>query len=202
MNSGQNKQDIPFLLFLVPFAASGLYAIYLWATVGLSSTLPSTVFLQVTESPYVFLVGFLAVMVGAAIDVLIEEPAKRRIKLVQESNTLQKLAVTALVLGALSAWYSAGFDPGTAATYVLEGRYVVVFPALVILFSFLFLPAVTINRSQTMNVVIVLLLLAVPLSVDEVGKRNFYAGMGLGFALLVVALYLYLVTQKRDKESA
>ena len=31
-------------------------------------------------------------MVGAAIDVLIEEPAKRRVKLIQESNTLQKLA--------------------------------------------------------------------------------------------------------------
>jgi len=29
-----------------------------------------------------------------------------------------------------------------------------------------------------MNAVIVLLLLAVPLSVDEVGKRNFFAGMG------------------------
>jgi hypothetical protein len=187
----------------VPFAASGLYAIYLWATVGFfSSTLPLTVFLQVTESPYIFLVGFVAVMAGAAIDVLIEEPSRRRVKLVQESNTLQKLAVAALILGALSAWYSAGFNPGTAATYILEGRYVVVFPAQVILFSFLLLPAVTINRGQTMNAVVVLLLLAVPISVDEVGKRNFFAGMGAGFALLAVALYLYLATQKRDAKSA
>lgn len=128
MNSSQNKQDIPFLLFLVPFAASALYAIYLWVGVGLSATLPSAVFLEVTESPYVFFVGFIAVMAGAMMDILWDQPENRRQRLIKESDTLQKIAVVALVLGALSAWYSAGFDPGSAATYLLEGRYVVVFP--------------------------------------------------------------------------
>ena len=65
MKSSDSKEDIPFLLFLVPFAISGIYAIILWAQAGLSSTLPQTVFLQVTENPYVFLVGFTAVIFGA-----------------------------------------------------------------------------------------------------------------------------------------
>jgi uncharacterized membrane protein YhaH (DUF805 family) len=202
MNSSENRQDIPFLLFLVPFAASAIYAIYLWVSVGLSATLPQSVFLQVTESPYVFLVGFVAVMLGAVIDVQLEEPAKRRLKLIQESNTLQIVAVVALILGALSAWYAAGFDPGLAASNVLEGRYVVVFPALVIIVSFLFLPAVTIKRGQATGLAIIVLLLAVPLSIDEIGKRNFYAGLGAGVALLAIALYLYLTTQGRDEKSA
>jgi len=202
MNSGQNKQDIPFLLFLVPFAASALYAVYLWARVGLSATLPSTVFLQVTESPYIFLIGFVAVMVGVVIDVLIEDPAQRKMKLLQESNTLQKIAVVALVLGVLSAWYSVGFDPGKAATSLIQGRYVVIFPALLVVFSFLLLPSVTIRKSQLRGTAIIVLLLAVPLSVDELGKRNFYAGIGSGFALLAIAIYLYLTTQTRDAKSA
>ncbi len=198
MSSGSSKQDVPFLLFLVPFAVSGIYALYLWVTSGISAVLPSGVFLQVTESPYVFLIGFVAVMVAAALDIQFTDPANRRTKLIQESGTLQKVAVAALVLGVVCAWYAAGFDLGGAAANVAAGRYVVVFPGLVILFSFLILPSVSAKREQLRNIVIVLLLLAVPLSVDEVGKRNFFAGMALGVALLAVALYLYFTSRRRD----
>jgi hypothetical protein len=199
MNSSQSKQDVPFLLFLVPFAVSALYGLYAWARVGLSWTLPQTAYLQVTESPYIFLIGFLAVIFGAVIDIIIEDPAKRRAKLLRESNTLQFIAVAALVLGALSAWYAAGFNIGLAASFFLEGRYVVVFPALVIIFSFLFLPAVSVNRRQFRNLGIIVLLLAVPVSVDELGKRSFYIGIGAGLALFAIALYLYFSTESRDK---
>jgi len=192
MKSSDSKEDIPFLLFLVPFGISGVYAIILWAQSGLSATLPQTVFLEVTQNPYVFLVGFAAVIFGAVMDVLYAEPALRKAKVVEESTTIQKIAVIALVLGALSAWYAAGFDPGTAASNVLAGRYVVVFPALLVLFSFLMLPAVTIRKDQTTTVVIAVLLLAVPLSVDEIGKRSFFLGMGVGLILVIAAGYLYL----------
>jgi hypothetical protein len=202
MSSGSSRQDIPFLLFLVPFAISTVYALYLWATTGISAVLPSSVFLQVTENPYVFLVGFVAVMAAAALDIQFADPANRRTKLLQESSTLQKVAVVALILGLVSAWYAAGFDLGGAAANVAAGRYVIVFPALVILFSFLILPSVTVRRDQLRNVVIVLLLLAVPLAVDEIGKRDFFAGMGAAVALLALALYLYLTTKRRDSKSA
>ncbi|MGA2665771.1 MAG: hypothetical protein ABSF83_12605 [Nitrososphaerales archaeon] len=189
------REDVPFVLFLVPFVVSGVYAIYLWAQAGLSSTLPQTVFLQVTENPYVFLLGFLAVIVGAMIDVMLAEPSQRKLKIVQESSTLQKIAVAALVLGCLSAWYAAGFDLGTGANNVVAGRYVVVFPALLVLFSFLMLPSVTVKKDQLNGVLVVVLLLLVPLSVDEIGKRSFFAGMGAGIVLLVIAIYLYLRNQ-------
>jgi hypothetical protein len=183
---------VPFLLFLVPFAVSGLYAILLWVQTGVSATLPQTVFLQVTESSYVFLIGFIAVIAGVVMDVVYTDPQLRRAKLMQESTTIQIIAVTALVLGILSAWYSAGFDLGTAATNVLSGRYVIIFPALLVIFSFLMLPAVNIRKDQTNIVLIAVLLLAIPLAVDEVGKHSFFSGMLLGLALLVAALYLYL----------
>ena len=202
MISRENREDVPFLLFLVPFAVSGLYAIFLWVQTGVSATLPQTVFLQVTESPYVFLIGFLAVIVGVVMDVVYTDAPLRRAKLVEESTTIQIIAVTALVLGILSAWYSAGFDLGTAATNVLSGRYVIIFPALLIIFSFLMLPAVNIRKDQTNIVLIAVLLLAIPLVVDEVGKRSFFSGMLLGLALLVAALYLYLQSQMDNRKKA
>jgi len=202
MISRENREDVPFLLFLVPFAVSGLYAILLWVQTGVSATLPQTVFLQVTESPYVFLVGFIAVMVGVVMDVVYTDPQVRRAKLIEESTTLQIIAVTALVLGILSAWYSAGFDLGTAATNVLSGRYVIIFPALLVIFSFLMLPAVNIRKDQTNIVLIAVLLLAIPLVVDEVGKRSFFAGMLLGLLLLVAAVYLYLRSQVDNRKKA
>jgi hypothetical protein len=202
MKSSDSKEDIPFLLFLVPFAISGVYAIILWAQAGLSATLPQTVFLQVTENPYVFLVGFTAVIFGAVMDVLYAEPALRKAKVIQESTTIQIIAVIALVLGALSAWYAAGFDPGTAASNILAGRYVVVFPALLVIFSFLMLPALTIRKDQTNIIAIAVLLLAVPLAVDEIGKRSFFAGMGVGLILLIAAGYLYLWPQREKRRPA
>jgi hypothetical protein len=195
MSKPQNREDVPFLLFLVPFAVSGLYAIYLWAQAGISSTLPASVFLEVTENPYVFLVGFVAVIFGAIIDVLQEEPAQRRAKLIRESNTVQIVAVAALVLGALCAWYAAGFNISAAGSDILQGRYVIVFPALLVAFSFLMLPSVTLRRDQTKNVLTVVLLLAVPLSIDEIGKRSFFAGIGVGIVLLIAAIYLYIQGQ-------
>jgi hypothetical protein len=200
MISRENREDVPFLLFLVPFAVSGVYAIFLWVQTGVSATLPQTVFLQVTENPYVFLIGFVAVILGATMDVVSTEPLLRRAKLIEESTTLQIIAITALVLGLLSAWYAAGFDPGVAATNVLAGRYVIIFPALLVVFSFLMLPAVSIRKDQANIVLIAVLLLAIPLTVDEVGKRSFFVGMLLGLALLGAAIYLYLQSQVDNRK--
>lgn len=202
MSANRSREDVPFLLFVVPFALNGLYAIYLWAQVGLSSTLPQTVFLQVTENPYVFLIGFLAVIFGAIIDVLQEAPTQRRAKLIHESTTLQIIALAALVLGALSAWYAAGFDLGTAGSNILQGRYVIVFPALLVLFSFVMLPSVTIKREQVRNALMVVLLLAVPVTIDEVGKRSFFVGMGIGLVFLVAAIYLYIQGQAAKSKAS
>ena len=60
----------------------------------------------------------------------------------------------------------------------------------------------TIRRNQRGRASFVVLLLAVPITIDEVGKRNFFAGMGAGFALLLIALYLYFNTQDRDEKSS
>ena len=54
------------------------------------------------------------------------------------------------------------------------------------------LPSVTISRNQVTYLVFVVLLLAIPLTVDELGKRSFVAGMGLGVVFLILAIFVYL----------
>jgi hypothetical protein len=192
MSSKERVQDASFLLFLVPFAVSAVYAIILWVQSGISAILPQTVFLQVTEDPYVFLLGFAAVMVGATLDVRSEALSKRRQKLVEESNRLQFLAVAALVLGALCAWYAAGFDIGAGAANLVEGKYAIIFPALVIAVSFLMLPSVTLRRSDTSYLLTLLCAVGSLAVIDEVGKRNYFAGIALAAALVALAIYFYL----------
>lgn len=192
MSSKERVGDLTFFLFLVPFIASGVYAIYLWAQAGFSALLPKPVFLQVAESPYVFLLGFTAVLIGATIDVRSVELPKRRQKLAQESNTLQFIAVVALVLGALAAWYSAGFDLGNAAGDMIEGRYAIIFPVLLIAVSFLMLPSVSIKRSSTRYVLMLVSIVGAVGIIDEVGKHNYDAGIFLAGALLAIAIYIFL----------
>ena len=192
MSSKERIQDVSFLLFLVPFAVSGVYALYLWAGSGISATLPQAVFLQVTENPYVFLLGFVAVIVGATLDITSEELPKRKQKLIQESGRLQVLAAIALILGALSAWYAAGFDPGAGLSNIQEGRYTIIFPVLVIAVSFLMLPSVTFKKSSTGYVLTLLCAIGSLGVLDEVGKRNYFAGVALAAALAVLAIYFYI----------
>jgi hypothetical protein len=192
LSSKERMQDLSFLLFLVPFAASAVYAILLWVQAGISLTLPKSVFLQVTENPYVFLLGFTAVVVGATLDVTSEDLQRRRQKLVQESNRLQFLAVAALVLGGLCAWYSAGFDIGAGAGNLIAGRYAIIFPVMVIAVSFLMLPSVNIKRGDASYLLVLVCAVASFAVIDEVGKRNYFAGLALFAALVALAIYFYL----------
>jgi hypothetical protein len=202
ISSKERREDVSFLLLLVPFAVSGLYGLVLWVITGVSAILPPVVFLQVTESPYVFLIGFAAVLGGVVLDVVTQDPRSRKATLTADSNRIQILAVVALVLALLFAWYSAGFDPGAAAAELLQGRYTIIFPVLLIAFSFVMLPSVTLSRNQVTYLVFIILFLAIPLSIDELGKRSFVLGMGLGVVLLILAIYVYLRGQAKDKEGS
>lgn len=201
-SSNERVQDVSFLLLFVPFALSIVYALLLWVEAGLSLTLPQSVFLQVAENPYVFLVGFVAVVLGATLEVTSGVGQDRRKRLIQESNKLQLIAVAALVVGVLAAWYAAGFDIGGAMTNLLNGRYAIIFPVLVVAVSFLMLPSVTVNRSGLLYIFTLICALGSIGIVDEVGKRNYFAGVALGAALAVVAVYLCFQGLAATKKSS
>ncbi|MDA4117289.1 MAG: hypothetical protein OK455_02985 [Thaumarchaeota archaeon] len=190
------RGDLAFLLYATPFIINLVYAVYLWAGAGLSSTLPQLVFLEVTQSPYIFLLGFAAVMFGAVLDLNSAAPERTRNAVIALSKRLQAIAVISIVLALVTAWYAAGFDLGTTFFNVLDGRYPLVVPALLVLFSFLILPAVRFQGANIKNLLIVVLLIGSPAALYEIGKRNTIAGLGIGLILLILAAFL--LVRKKD----
>ncbi len=187
--------DVALLLYAAPFILNFVYALYLWAGVGLSSVLPQLVFLEVSQSPYVFLVGFAAVAAAALIDFNSEAPNAKRSATLALSRRLQAIAFISLVLAFFAAWYSAGGDLGTALFNMLDGRYPLVFPALLVFFSFVILPSVRLQGANMKNLLVVVLLIASPAALYELGKRSTVAGLGVALILLLAAAYL-LVNKK------
>lgn len=196
--------DLSFVLYLVPLALSAIYALVLWAQTGLSAILPQAAYLGVTKSPYVFLVGFTAVLLAATLDVTNEEegPSRKR-ALFSVSSRLQKLALVSFVLALVAAWYSDGFSGNLSELVLtfLSGRYAMVFPALLMVFSFLILPTLNVQKQQYRGLLAVLCLLGVPAAIYEIGRRSIGLGYGVSALLIVLALVL-IVTARQQRGGA
>jgi hypothetical protein len=189
--------DVALLLYAAPFILNFVYALYLWFGVGFSAIMPQLVYLEVTQSPYVFFAGFAAVTLAVVIDFDSEPPGSRKSATVVLSKRLQLIALVSVVLAFLSAWYSAGGDLGTGVLNLVDGRYPLVFPAVLVLLSFLILPSVRLQGANPKNLLVILLLIASPAALYELGKRSTVAGLGGGLILLLAAAFL-LVYGKKD----
>jgi hypothetical protein len=189
--------DVALLLYAAPFILNFVYALYLWFGSGFSAIMPQIVYLEVTQSPYIFLLGFAAVALAVVIDFDSEPPSARKSTTAVLSRRLQLIALVSVILAFIAAWYSAGGDLGTGVLNMVDGRYPLVFPAVLVFFSFLILPSVRLQGANQKNLLIVILLIASPAALYELGKRSTIAGLGVGLILLLVAAFL-LVNTKRD----
>ncbi len=201
MSSKGFSQDASALLYLVPFAASGVYALYLWVLGGVSPILPATVYLTVTRDPILFVVGSLCVMLGVAIEVSSTDRAGRSAKLDTLGNTLQSIAAASLILALLSAWYANGFtDVAGAATDFIVGRFGLVFPAVMVLLSYLVTAQFKLASLRNPNVLGILAMLLVPASVYALGRRDILLGLSVAFVLVIVGLALFLMSNRKRAE--
>ena len=196
--------DLAFILYAVPLVICAIYGVVLWAQAGFGAILPESAYLGVTKSPYVFLVGLTAVLLAAALDVTNEEFENRRTGLFTVSKRLQKLAVVCFVLALITAWYATGFtgDAGSIVLTFLSGRYAMVFPALLVVFSFLILPTLRIQKQQIKSLAAVLCLLAVPGVIYAVGKRNLGASFAVSLVLMIIALFLFVSANRSTNKTA
>jgi hypothetical protein len=204
MGGGRRNEDFSTLLLLVPFIASGAYAIYLWVSSGLTPLLPTGVYLNVTRDPYIFLAGILAVLVGLIVDLNGTGPSNRHGRLAANSSYLQKTAAACFLLSLIMAWYANGFVNvlGAAQDFVV-GRYSIIFPTLLVLLSFLINPSLNLRGAASAKFLGFLAILSVPAVVYEVGKRNAVVGLSGAAVIMVVGLYLLLrkVPQPDAKET-
>ncbi|TLY10629.1 MAG: hypothetical protein E6K84_08670 [Thaumarchaeota archaeon] len=130
-----------------------------------------------------------------------EERARRSERVLLLSKRLQKLAAASLVLAIITAWYANRFSPdlsGTGAD-LFTGRYTIVFPALLVLLSFLIVTPINLRSLAQAKTVAIILLLAVPVVINEVGKRNTL--LGLGGSLILTILAAVMLSWQSDKPS-
>jgi hypothetical protein len=204
MVKSDTHADLAFVLYIVPLAACSIYGLVLWAQAGFGAILPQSAYLGVTKSPYVFLVGLTAVLLAATLDVTNEEVDKRKAGLFTVSKRLQRLALVCFVLALITAWYATGFtgDAGSVVFTFLSGRYAMVFPALLVAFSFLILPTLRVQKQQVKSLVAVLCLLAVPGVIYVVGKRYFGESLAVSLILIIVALFLFFSARRSNMKTA
>jgi len=201
--SGRGRyDDASTVLYLVPFFLSGVYAMYLWAASGPSLVLPGTVYLTVTRDPVVFVLGTLAVFGGLLLDLRGKDPAHRAAALSAQSSFLQKMAAASFTLALAMALYSNGFlDLTGAAVDFVVGRFGVVFPAILVLLSYLITAPLGLGSLKSSFALGMIALLLVPAVVYELGRRNAIAGL-TGAALLIIAgVLLFLRSASKAKKT-
>ena len=198
MSTRGRAEDFSTILYLVPFIASGVYGLVLWVQNGVSLTLPTSVYLTVTRDPYLFMLGSLSIMLGIIIEVNGTDSGTRPAKLVSLGNTLQSIAAASLILVLLSAWYANGFTDLTGmATDFIVGRYGLVFPAVLVLLSYLLSAQFNLVSLANRKVLAIVAMLLVPVSLYEIGKRDVFAGLLVSLLLLLFGLGAYLVPEKK-----
>src|SRR5205085_11310540 len=111
------------------------------------------------------------------------------------SKRVQTLAIVSFVLALISAWYATGFTANASAiaSTFLSGRYALVFPALLVVFSFLVLPTLKIQMQQARTIIAVLCLLSVPVVIREIGRRSTAAGLAVSLVLILAAILLMVL---------
>jgi hypothetical protein len=191
-------EDFSTVLYLVPFVASGAYGLALWVQNGISLTLPTSVYLAVTRDPYLFLLGSLSIMLGIILEVNGTDLVARPAKLISLGNTLQSIAVASLILVVLSAWYANGFTDLTgAATDFIVGRYGLVFPAMLLLLSYLVSAQFRLASLANRKALGIIAMLLVPVSLYEIGRRELVASLLVALLLLLFGLGVYLVPERK-----
>ncbi len=139
LQKAETTENISFILYLVPLISSTIYAISLWASEGLSLTLPETVYLSVTKDPYLFLISFLAICCAVLIEVFGSSKESRLSRIETNSKQIQILAVISFSAAVLSVWSTIGysFDISRTLQILLSGRYALIFPLMLFILAFL-----------------------------------------------------------------
>lgn len=197
MSGSGRYGDLTAILYLVPFLASGIYGAYLWAQAGLSLSLPSSVYLTVTRDPYLFILGSLSVMLAVVLDTRGAAPPQRKAKLASLGATLQSIAIASLILVLIAAFYANGLNVGGAADDFIVGRYGLVFPAVLVLLSFLVTAQFNLSSIAKPKTLAIVALLLATASIYEIGMRQVALGLGIALVLIIIGLSAYVLPERK-----
>ncbi len=140
MSSKDYGEDAAFLLYLVPIVVSIIYGAVDWAETAKSSTMPPAAYLDVSKSPYLFLVSLVAICLAVILEVRAANSPERN-GIVQANITrMQILAVVVLIISFLASVSAGGYDLPTAFSLFVGGRYALIYAFFLIGLSLLLAP--------------------------------------------------------------
>ena len=192
MPSREALQDASALLYAAPFLICAVYGVALWVSAGVSAVLPSSAYLTVTRSPYVFLAGTLTVFLGVALDVDSTDEKKRPARLSSISGMLMSIAIASFILALILGLYSAGFNVTNGATDFMTGRYNLVFPAVLVVFSFVLSAQFNFEALFALRNLGLIAMALVPASLYVLGRHHLSVAIPVSFVLVVFSIVALL----------
>ena len=138
------SEDISFFLYILPIAIYGLYSLYLWILAGITSYLPSDVYLAVAENITIFLIGVLAVCLAVVIDVWASASDLRVKRMEENTSRMRNLAFIYLIFSVFFAWSATSYslDLTSILDIYLKGRYIILYPVFLFGLSFVLTPSI------------------------------------------------------------
>lgn len=124
-------EDAAFILYIFPILLNGVYGLWSWLAEGADLLALQKIYSNITREPIIFLAGLIAVCMAAFLD------AKYLGSLDDVDRRVSRLAYFCFITALLIALVSTEFNLARALTLFLQGRYALIFPALLILLTFL-----------------------------------------------------------------
>jgi len=190
MSSKDFGEDAAFLLYLVPVVASIIYGVYEWVVTAKTSTMPSTAYLVVSKSPYLFLISVVAICLALILEVRSANLPERTGVVQANTTRLQILAVVVLIVSFLAALSTASYDFRTAFSFFVNGRYALIYAFFLIGISLLLSPKQVLGNIRLASIPDVLGLLLIVVS-----PVLFYGGLKvhLGFTASSIGALLVAI---------
>jgi hypothetical protein len=183
MPSKDTGEDIAFFLYLVPIFAAIIYGVYEWAITAHTTSMPSTAYLVVGKSPYLFLLSLVAVCAAIVVELNSAAPAERNGIIQSDTTRLQTLAIVVLIISLAAGISAGGYNLTTGVSFFINGRYALIFAFFLIGISILLQPKQVLGNLQVSSipdVVGLVLLVAAPVL--------FYAGLKVHLSFTAAAI--------------
>jgi len=125
-------EDAALILYLIPILLNGGYGLWKWVTGGADLAALQQIYINLTREPVVFLAGLIAVCLAVVLDARYLSPIE------DVDRRVTRLAVFCFITALIIALISTRFNLSSGLTLFLQGRYALIFPALLMVLSFLF----------------------------------------------------------------
>ncbi len=141
MSSNDFGEDAAFLLYLVPVVAAIIYGAIDWATTsGANGAMPQTAYLDVSKSPYLFLISVAAICLAIILEVRSTSVTERNGIIQANTLRLQILAVIVLIISLAAAISAADYNVANGFLVFINGRYAFIYAFFLIGISLLLAP--------------------------------------------------------------